>query len=42
MDYHGPMECHCETDHGPTPFAANIMGAARQNQNFRLYSKSSG
>ena len=35
MDYHGSMECDCETDHGPKSFAANIMGAARQNQNFR-------
>ena len=23
------------TDHGPEPFATNIMGAARKNQNFR-------
>ena len=35
MDYYGSMECDCETDHGPKSFAANIMGAARQNQNFR-------
>ena len=35
MDYHGPMECDCETDHGPHPFAANIMSAARRNNNFR-------
>lgn len=25
----------CETDHGPKPYAANIMQNARQNTNFR-------
>ena len=36
MDYHGPKKCDCETDHGPSPFAANIMDAARRNRNFRI------
>ena len=38
MEYQHPMGCSCntcETDHGPTPFVANIMCAARQNHNFR-------
>ena len=35
MEFHGPMGCDCETDHGPKPFAANITSAARQNHHFR-------
>ena len=35
MEFHHPTECGCETDHGPKPYAANIMHAARQNHNFR-------
>ena len=36
MDPHFPKACGgSAADHGPAPFAANIMGAARQNQNFR-------
>lgn len=38
MESHRPVgwACNpCETDHGPQPFVANIMGMARQNQNFR-------
>ena len=38
MECYHPMGCGCdvcETDHGPKPFAANIVRAARQNQNFR-------
>lgn len=38
MDSYYPMKRDCDshgTDHGPTPFPANIMCAARQNQNFR-------
>ena len=41
MKSHHPIGCSCntcETDRGPQPFAANIMGAARQNQNFRTAS----
>ena len=35
MEFHHPTECGCETDHGPKPYAANIMHTARQNHNFR-------
>lgn len=35
MGFHHPTECGCETDHGPKPYAANIMHTARQNHNFR-------
>lgn len=38
MESHSSKKCGCGAcgpDHGPEPFAANIMGAARQNQNFR-------
>lgn len=38
MEFHYPMgrSCDaCESDHGPKPFVTNVMGAARQNQNFR-------
>ena len=38
MECYHPMGCGCdvcETDHGPKAFAANIVRAARQNQNFR-------
>lgn len=38
MESHHPIGCSCnacETDHGPQPFVANIMHAARQNPNFR-------
>ena len=35
MEFHAPMECDCKTDHGPEPFAANILGAARRNHCFR-------
>ena len=38
MESHRPVGwgCNpCETDHGPQPFVANVMGMARQNQNFR-------
>ena len=35
MEFHHPTECGCETDHGPKPYAANIMHTARQNHNVR-------
>ena len=35
MDFHQPMACSRETDHGHDPFVVNIPRAARQNQNFR-------
>ena len=35
MELQHPMECGCETDHGPKPFAANIMRSARENHHFR-------
>lgn len=35
MEFHHPTECGCETDHGPKPYATNIMHTARQNHNFR-------
>ena len=35
MEFHHPTECGCETDHGPKPYAANIMHTARQNHTFR-------
>lgn len=38
METHSCKKCGCDAfmaDHGPAPFAANVMGAARQNQNFR-------
>ena len=35
MNFHQPMACSRETDHGHDPFVVNIPRAARQNQNFR-------
>lgn len=38
MEPHASKKCGGDVltmDHGPAPFAANVMGAARQNQNFR-------
>lgn len=38
METHPAKQWGCNplvTDHGPEPFVAHIMGAARQNQNFR-------
>lgn len=38
MESHTSKKCDCAvcaTDHGPTPFTANIMCVAGQNQNFR-------
>lgn len=38
MKSHHPIGCGCdtsETDHGPTPFIANVTNVARKNQNFR-------
>lgn len=36
MDSHSSRDCGASvTDHGPAPFAANILHAARQNQAFR-------
>lgn len=38
MEPHPSQTCGCDacvTDHGPAPFCAHIMGAARQNPNFR-------
>ena len=38
MKLYPPMESGqhtCETDHGPSPFVANIVRAASENQNFR-------
>ena len=38
MEFHHPVGCVCDadkTDHGPKPFASNIMQSARQNKNFR-------
>ena len=38
MESHSCMKCGCDasvTDHGPAPYASNVMCAAQQNQNFR-------
>ena len=38
MESHSSMRNGCKafvTDHGPAPFAANVMDAAQKNQNFR-------
>lgn len=38
MEFHSSKKCGCDThrtDHGPEPFAAHLMGAARRNSNFR-------
>lgn len=38
MEHHRSMGCGCDacqTDYGPCAFTANIVGMARQNQNFR-------